>query len=367
MISIIKKVRKGKRLAYISRFNFVGEPIISRKSDESFVRRFKGTKDKKADMISMRFGVRENKNNSIWVEAFGMKFDTIKTVAGDNEKIEVAWEDRFDQKIIDSVPMYRKFIAEFEDGEKQFLSKYDFIEYLAEKLPAYSGRVFVSGRYSRSFWKGELFDKFEVDTIRIATSDRNSLHLKLDLYYNKDCVDLSDFNDKKRIIVDGYIKQYINKDEGEKFVPQTVVLDVSKFNDTEKHQKYAKMLIQDIDIKNNDIVHLPWDCKIIRGVETEEFDVDMLTDRQKQQIECGIATIEDFTKPIGENIYEFRFFRQMLNGDFADGPVDSGYSLADLKNELYIADTGKVSASDVGITETQSEDMSDTTLEDLLG
>lgn len=354
-------------MAYISRFNFVGEPLISKKSDESFVKHFHGSKDKNTEMVSMRFGIRESRTNSIWVEAFGMKYDVIKTVVGDNEKIEVAWKDRFNQEIIDSVPMYRKFVAEFDEGEKQFLSKYDFIEYVAEKLPTYSGRIFVSGRYSRSFWKGELFDKFEVDTVRIATSDRNSLHLKLDLYYNKDCVDMSEFEDKKRIVVDGFIKQYINKDEGEKFLPQTVVLDVSKFDDTEKHQKYAKMLIQDINIKNSEVVHLPWDCKVIRGVETVEFDEDTLTDRQKQQIECGIATIEDFTKPIGENIYEFRFFRQMLNGDFADGPIDSGFTLADLKNEVYMADTGKVNAADVGITNTSSDDISDTTLEDLLG
>ena len=351
----------------MARFNFVGEPLISRKSDESFVRRFKGGVNKDTDMISMRFGVRESKTNSIWVEAFGMKYDVIKTINNDGEKLDVAWEDRFDQNIIDSVPAYRKFIAEFDEGEKQFISKYDFIEYVAEKLDTYNGKIFASGRYNRTFWKGEIFDKFEVDTIRITTNERNSLHLKLDLYYNKDCVDTSEFNEKKRIIVDGFIKQYINKDEGEKFLPQTVVLDVSKFDDTDKHQKYAKMLIQDVNIKNKSIVHLPWDCKIIRGVETVEFDEEMLTERQKQQIECGIATIEDFTKPIGENIYEFRFFRQMLNGDFADGPVDSVFSMNDLQNELYTVETGTVKAEDVGITNSKSEDISDTTLEDLLG
>lgn len=352
-------------MAYTARFNFIGEPIISKKSDDSFVRKWKGGKTGKSEMASIRFGVRESKTNSMWVEGFGMKYDTIVIPGDGGEKIEIPWSERFDPDIVSSVPSYRKFIAEFDEGEKQFLSKYDFIEYLAEKLTTYSGKIFVSGRYSRSPWKGELFDKFEIDTVRITNAERNSLHLKLDLYYNRDCVDTAEFDSKKRIIVDGFIKQYINKDEGEKFLPQRVVLDVSKFNDTEQHQKYAKMLIQDVDIKNSNVVHLPWDCKVIRGAETVEFDPDMLTERQKQQIECGIAKIEDFSTALGENIYEFRFFKQMLNGDFADGPIDSGYTLDDVKDQVYVLNAEPVKIAEV--VEEDSDNIEDATLEDLLG
>lgn len=354
-------------MAYIARFSFVGEPIISKKSNDSFVRKWKGGANKDTDMASIRFGVKESRNNSMWVEGFGVKYDTIMSYDKDGNQIEVPWDSRFDSDIISDIPNYRLFTAEFDEGEKHFLSKYDFIEYLEEKLTTYSGKIFCSGRYSRSFWKGEMFDKFEVETVRASTAERNSLHLKLDLYYNKECIDKSEFKDKKRIIVDGYIKQYINKDEGEKFVPQRVVLDVSKFDDSEQHQKYAKMLLMDIDIKDKDIIHLPWDCKVIRGVETQDFDPDMLTDRQKQQIECGIAKPEDFASAIGENIYEFRFFKQMLNGEFSDGPVDAGYTMDELQEQVYSPTETPVKIEEVIDESDDDDELSDTTLEDLLG
>ena len=353
-------------MAYTARFNFIGEPLISKKSDDSFIRRFKGGKNGNTDMIVARFGVKESGTNSMWVESFGVKYDTIVTYDG-NDKIEIPWEDRFNPDVLADIPSYRLYIAEFDDGEKRFLSKYDFVEYLEEKLPAYDGKIYCSGRYSRSMWKGQLYDKFEVDTVRATTAERNSLHLKLDLYYNKDCVDVSEFEDKKRITIDGYIRQYVGKDEGEMYFPQTVVLDVSKFDDTPQHQKYAKMLIQDVNIKSKNVVHLPWDCKVIRGTETVEFDPELLTDRQKMQIECGIAKIEDFTKPIGENIYEFRLFKQMLNGDFADGPVDTGITLDELKEDVFMGTEEPMTMKDVEEKAAEEEEISDTTLEDLLG
>lgn len=350
-------------MTYASRFNFTGEPLISKKSDDSFLRRLK-SKDGKTDMISIRFGIRETRNNSMWVEAFAGKYKTIPVYI-DGDRVEIDWKDRFNEEILAEVPSYKFFTAEFDEGEKRFLSKYDFIEYLAEKLPTYEGKLFCSGRYSKSPWKGELFDKFEVDTVRATTSERNSLHVKLDLFYNKDCVDKSEFEDKKRIIVDGYVKQYMNKDDGEMYVPQRVILDVSKFDDSEQHQKYAKMLLMDVDIKDSNVVHLPWDCKVIRGVEETELDPDMLTERQKQQIECGMAKMEDFLRPIGENIYEFRFFKQLLNGDFSDGPVDTGFTLDEVKYDVYSNDE-PVAMKDI-VEEHEEDELSDTTLEDLLG
>ena len=359
-------------MAYTARFNFIGEPLISRKSDDSFVRRWTGGKGNKSQMASMRFGVKESKTNSIWVECFGMTYDSIKTMRDDGERIEIPWEDRLDESIVESVPNYRKYIAEFDEGEKQFLSKYDFIAYLEEKLPEYKGNIFCSGRYRKSPWKGEVYDQYDIDVVRATTAEKGSLHVKMDLFYNKDCVDKSDFADKKRIIVDGFISQYINKDEGEKYFPQRVVLDVSKFDDSEQHQKYAKMLLMDVDIKSDEMVHLTWDCKVIRGAETVEFDEDMLTERQKQQIECGMATIDDFAKPIGENIYELRFFKQLLNGDFVDGPVESGFSYEELQEQLYMQPDADVSMKDIEKAaakkdEANDDDLSDSTLEDLLG
>lgn len=362
-------------MAYTSRFNFIGELIIpdEQKKPESFIRLWNGGSDKDTGMARIRFGVKESTSNSCFVECFGMEYDTIRTRRDDGENIEISWDERFNEDIVKSIPNYRKYIVdlgELTGGEKQFISQYDFIMYLSEVLPKYNGKVYCSGKFVKSPYNGEVYDKYTVDTVRESTAKTNSMHVVFDYFWNKDCVDTAEFESTRRITVDGYIKQYINKDEGEKFFPQRMVMDISRLeaSDDENHKKYAKGLMNWINIKDKAVMHIPWDCKVIRGAETVELDESMLTDAQKEQIECGISTINDFAKPLSENVYEFRAFKRKLSGDYADGPIDSGYTLDDIQDELFINPVAKETVADISaIVEESAEDNFDKSLEELIG
>lgn len=362
-------------MAYTSRFNFTGELIIpdEQRKPESFVKFWKGGAKNETDMARIRFGIKESDSSSCFVECFGMEYDTIKARRDDGENIDVSWDERFDEEILKSIPNYRKYIVdlgELTDGEKQFLSQYDFIKYLYEVLPKYDGKVYCSGRFTKSPYNGEVYDKYTIDTVKESTAKTNSMHVVFDYFWNKDCVDTTEFESTRRIIVDGYIKQYVNKDEGEKFFPQKMVVDVGRLeaSEDENHKKYAKGLVNWINVKDKSVIHIPWDCKIIRGAETVELDESMLTDAQREQIECGISTIKDFVKPLSENVYEFRAFKRKLSGDYADGPIDSGYTLDDIQEELFTNPVAKETVADISaIVEEESEDNFDKSLEDLIG
>lgn len=358
-------------MAHTSRFTFVGDLIIPQKDKDSFFKEWKGGKTNSLDMVKIRFGVKESKFNSCFVECFGCAYDSIRVGYDDGKPIEVKWADRFDEDIVKEVPKYRKYIVDLDGKEHEFLSQYDFIKYLGENLPNHNGKVECRGRFIKNIYEGNVYDRYELDMVKASTATVNKLEIEMDLYYNKECVDLSDFDSNHRITLNAFTKQYVSG-EGEKFFPQTVILDISKAVElgTEKSLAFGKLMASKVNCKCNEVMHVPWSCKVIRGAETVEFDESMLTDAQKEQIAFGIATLDDFNRQAyGENIYELRLIRQELRGDFANGEVDSGLSMKDVEAELFtMPGVAKETMADIEkAVEVATSGGSDSELEDLLG
>lgn len=349
-------------MSYQARFNFVGTPIIPKQKSDTkrpFCKELtkKDEKGKKREMLSMTFGVKESDSNMAFVEAFDSVQETIKTMNSDNEKLDVAWEDRFDEEIINQVASYRKYIVDLgEDhgGRQEFITVYDMIKHLQEHLPSYEGRVVVTGQFTREWYgkKKMYFSKFRIQNVFAAPEERKSrLMITADLFYNKDSFDDSDFNESKKITLDCYIEQYINKDEGRKYVPIQVVFSGAKYDmENERHKKllnYKMKYIKPTEItvdgktvklKPTQMVHIPWEMVLLRGAEEADFDESMLTDAQKEQIELGIKTLDDF-KPkgniYGDRIDEFRLFDPKLDGDFADGMLKADDNGDEFEERIY--------------------------------
>lgn len=349
-------------MSYQARFNFVGTPVIPKQKADTkrpFCKEMtkKDDNGKKREMLSMTFGVKESDSNMAFVEAFDSKQDVIKTMNTDNEKMDVDWADRFDEEIVSQVASYRKYIVDLgEDhgGRQEFITVYDMIKHLQEHLPNYEGRVVVTGQFTRDWYakKKMYFSKFRIQNVFAAPEERKSrLMITADLFYNKNSFDDSDFNENKKITLDCYIEQYINKDEGRKYVPIQVVFSGAKYDmENERHKKllnYKMKYIKPTEItvdgktvklKPTQMVHIPWEMVLLRGAEEADFDESMLTDAQKEQIELGIKTLDDF-KPkgniYGDRIDEFRLFDPKLDGDFADGLLEADDKGDEFEEKIY--------------------------------
>lgn len=339
-------------MSYQARFNFVGTPIIPKPKKEDSGRPFckeitkKDDKTgKKREMLSMTFGVKESNTNMAYVEAFDSVQETIKTMDVDNEKLDVDWDDRFDEDIISNVASYRKYIVDLgEDygGRKEFITGYDMIRHLQEYLPEYDGRVVVTGQFVREWYakKKTYYSKFRIQNVFAAPEDRKSrLLITADLFYNKDSFDDSDFDETKKITLDCYIEQYINKDEGRKYVPIQVVFSAAKYDlEKERHQNLLNYKLKYLKTKSKNMVHIPWEMVLLRGAEEADFDESMLTDAQKEQIELGIKTLDDFRPKgniIGDRIDEFRLYDPKLEGDYADGLIDADDDKDEFEEKIY--------------------------------
>lgn len=338
-------------MSYQARFNFVGTPVIPKaKADakrpfcKEFSKEDEKTK-KKRKMLSMTFGVKESDMNMAFVEAFDSEQAVIKTMDTDNEKMDVDWEDRFDEDIVSKVANYRKYIVDLgEDhgGRQEFITVYDMIKHLQEYLPGYDGRVVVTGQFTRDWYakKKMYFSKFRVQNVFAAPEERKSrLLITADLFYTKSSLDDSDFDESKKMTLDCYIEQYINKDEGRKYVPIQTVFSGAKYDlENERHKKLFDYKMKYIKVKSKRMVHIPWEIVLLRGAEEADFDESMLTEAQKEQIELGIKTLDDF-KPkgnvFGDRIDEFRLLEPKLEGDFADGLLEAEDTNDEFEERIY--------------------------------
>jgi hypothetical protein len=339
-------------MSYQSRFSFCGTPVIPKqKADikrpfcKEISKKDEKTKETKK-MLSMTFGIKETDMNMAFVEAFDSQQKVIKTMDVDNEKMDVDWDDRFDEDIIEKVANYRKYIVDLGDehgGRQEFITAYDMIEHLREHLPNYDGRVVVTGQFTRDWYakKKTYFSKFRIQNVFAAPEERkNRLLLTMDLFYNKSSLDDSDFDENKKMTLDCYIEQYINKDEGRKYVPIQVVFSGAKYDlENEKHKKLFDYKMKYIKVKNKNMVHIPWEIVLLRGAEEAEFDESMLTDSQREQVELGIKSVDDFRPKgniYGDRIDEFRLFEPKLEGDYADGVLECDDTADEFEEKIFV-------------------------------
>ena len=337
-------------MSYQSRFSFCGTPVIPKQKADTkrpfckeISKKDEKTKETKK-MLSMTFGIKETDMNMAFVEAFDSQQKVIKTMDVDNEKMDVDWDDRFDEDIIEKVANYRKYIVDLGDehgGRQEFITAYDMIEHLREHLPNYDGRVVVTGQFTRDWYAKTYFSKFRIQNVFAAPEERkNRLLLTMDLFYNKSSLDDSDFDENKKMTLDCYIEQYINKDEGRKYVPIQVVFSGAKYDlENEKHKKLFDYKMKYIKVKNKNMVHIPWEIVLLRGAEEAEFDESMLTDSQREQVELGIKSVDDFRPKgniYGDRIDEFRLFEPKLEGDYADGVLECDDTADEFEEKIFV-------------------------------
>ena len=339
-------------MSYQSRFSFCGTPVIPKQKADTkrpfcteISKKDEKTKETKK-MLSMSFGIKETDMNMAFVEAFDSQQKVIKTMDVDNEKMDVDWDDRFDEDIIEKVANYRKYIVDLGDehgGRQEFITAYDMIEHLREHLPNYDGHVVVTGQFTRDWYakKKTYFSKFRIQNVFAAPEERkNRLLLTMDLFYNKSSLDDSDFDENKKMTLDCYIEQYINKDEGRKYVPIQVVFSGAKYDlENEKHKKLFDYKMKYIKVKNKNMVHIPWEIVLLRGAEEAELDESMLTDSQREQVELGIKSVDDFRPKgniYGDRIDEFRLFEPKLEGDYADGVLECDDTADEFEEKIFV-------------------------------
>lgn len=307
-----------------------------------------------------RFGcsVASAKNNRAYLKIMGSVQKTIKTMDSDNNKIEISWDDRDDEDVLKSVANFKKHVVKLNDERHEFLTEYDFVQFLREHADELKNKKFtITGQTRPNVYNGTVSHRFSIQNVFEATEDTKAqLRVSTEYFFNKDSFDTADWGTEKILNINGFIKVYISKDEPERYVPLSIVFDCSKIDfENEKHVKLMKMKLKMIGcdfvdgkvkckLKGTDFYSMAVVLNYINGSEKAEFTADMLTETQKEFIELGLKTLDDF-RPAGDvygeriTIYKLVDFDLNTIGkkDFSNGYIEADMSEDEFMELVYKA------------------------------
>ena len=347
---------------FVGKVGFGKEPTVEQEVGKN------GWKKKRQSFI-----VKETDNNGAFVVLEGLfhpekdnkVYTFSKGMFGEKgASITVDWKDRKKDSIVDTVADFKKIIIDLtppdvdkqklydlqrekfnleskenatdEDKKKllgvynsireefperhEFLHILDAIEFLQDKFEGLKNKkVRVKGDVVKSGYGGKFYTTYVPKTIELVSDEEvNKLSLFLDVFFKKDAVDEKSFKKEQRIFIDTYVIGYDSQAKKDQFFPQKLVIDATKFDmENEKHVGFLNALKKQFNgVKSKEVNHIAIEAKVIRGNNEVEFDESMLTKEQKELIEYGLATLDDF-KPKsgtvnGDSIDEIRLVKPLL-------------------------------------------------------
>ena len=219
---------------------------------------------------------------------------------------------------------------------KEFLSEYDFVEFLKTVLPKCGDKVFVvTGVIDSSIYNGKASQKFKVQQIKLAAPNTpQKFKGEMEVYFDHTSLDESMFNDIRKYYVNGYVRNYSSAHKKEIGIPVSVVIAGSKFDASNematKQLNFLKSLVTVEEKENFSVVGLK--CVFANGVQKVEVTIDMLSEFEKMQIELGLASMEDFKKAYGSTNGEREKEIKVVGLStpyLKEGKKETAYTLAD--------------------------------------
>ncbi len=332
------------------RFNFVGEIQASTDSNAKvpFIREINTAN---AEGLSLNLTVVAAQNNRAFIEMPGFVNKKLKLWDEDGEEFEIAWDDRFDEKNVNKVANFSKNVITLDGDRHEFIAAYDFIKFVRENIDKIKGKRFTAtGRIKKNVYKGNITDRFELQSLYEVKEDderKNQLRVTSDFFFSKESFDVADFKKEKKIIINGYTCENIDKENKGVFVDKQLVFDCSKIDfENEKHVNILKYrlkqmgcdLTDDNKIKVNlkkGYYHIIVITNLQNGAEEVEFDESELTENQRMALRLNLKTLDDFRPSgsiYGQRVTIYKLVDFDLKGDFADGCCVAD---EDVENNIY--------------------------------
>lgn len=302
-----KALRKGK-----AQFALIGK---ARLTDKTF--NLDNTYGSGWTDNQMYLGVDCGNGNLVYAEMRGGFFpDDNNTLRGfsksdkdDNGKrkmVEVDWEDRFDEDLLDTIDDFSFITVGVEKDVKEktvykkFLSAYDAVDYLNEHLE--DGMVVnVKGNLKYSEYEGNISVQKEITSIALSgAEDESSYKAKFTqtILLDNKSIGKKD-KEKGTITLDGYVVDYVGspKIDGEKVVvkqnvtfPKTFEVAVNEDDEAitlKMLQRYFKVS------KKNTLNEITVVGDLIEGGSIVNITEDDIPDDIKELIEMGLYSEEE--------------------------------------------------------------------------
>ena len=252
----------------------------------------------------MRSGFFPDKDNVIRAYSKDEKDD-----AGKSKSVEIAWEDRLDESLYDSISDSSFLTVGVEKDVKdktvykKFLTAYDAVEYLNEHLE--DGMIVnVKGTIGYSEYEGNVSTKKEITSIVLSKID-NEADFKATFSQTilVDSKSIGKKNDDKGTMeLAAYVDDYVGKPkiDGEKIEVKKNVTYPKTFEVAinENPEITAKMLQRFFKPKKGKITEITVAGNLVEGGSIVNITEDDIPDDIKELIEMGLYSEEEAEKKI---------------------------------------------------------------------
>lgn len=252
----------------------------------------------------MRSGFFPDKDNVIRAYSKDEKDD-----AGKSKSVEIAWEDRLDESLYDSISDSSFLTVGVEKDVKdktvykKFLTAYDAVEYLNEHLE--DGMIVnVKGTIGYSEYEGNVSTKKEITSIVLSKiDDEADFKATFSQTILVDSKSIGKKNDDKGTMeLVAYVVDYVGKPkiDGEKIEVKKNVTYPKTFEVAinENPEITAKMLQRFFKPKKGKITEITVAGNLVEGGSTVNITEDDIPDDIKELIEMGLYSEEEAEKKI---------------------------------------------------------------------
>lgn len=252
----------------------------------------------------MRSGFFPDKDNVIRAYSKDEKDD-----AGKSKSVEIAWEDRLDESLYDSISDSSFLTVGVEKDVKdktvykKFLTAYDAVEYLNEHLE--DGMIVnVKGTIGYSEYEGNVSTKKEITSIVLSKiDDEADFKATFSQTILVDSKSIGKKNDDKGTMeLASYVVDYVGKPkiDGEKIEVKKNVTYPKTFEVAinENPEITAKMLQRFFKPKKGKITEITVTGNLVEGGSTVNITEDDIPDDIKELIEMGLYSEEEAEKKI---------------------------------------------------------------------
>lgn len=252
----------------------------------------------------MRSGFFPDKDNVIRAYSKDEKDD-----AGKSKSVEIAWEDRLDESLYDSISDSSFLTVGVEKDVKdktvykKFLTAYDAVEYLNEHLE--DGMIVnVKGTIGYNEYEGNVSAKKEITSIVLSKiDDEADFKATFSQTILVDSKSIGEKNDDKGTMeLAAYVVDYVGKPKinGEKIEVKKNVTYPKTFEVAinENPEITAKMLQRFFKPKKSKITEITVTGNLVEGGSTVNITEDDIPDDIKELIEMGLYSEEEAEKKI---------------------------------------------------------------------
>lgn len=229
--------------------------------------------------------------------------------------------------------------AELEKSKKkhhEFISEWDYVDFIKRVIDSgkYADKKFrIRGSvdYSYSDDKQRVYENYIPNRIYLAADDDDEYSTgTVNVLFGVDSLDELSVNEKGKYYVNGWHMEYEQKRKADIPVPITIAIPMVE---DDKGKKRTEAIKRKFVVSDDKIYEYGITVNMINGAQKVEITEDMLTDEQKDDIECGLITLDDIRADLGGSVYgdriqEFQFVKPARG--WTKGRADTVYTMDDM-------------------------------------